>query len=109
MVFGPGQSVNRTSLGDSPQTRSVDSSSGNNLAPSVGFMEAMGVAPERNGLMCSGLSAETTDTIINSIAPSKTRLRFQMEALYSVVYTTCSGPSSLPHWFSTRVSSESFF
>ncbi len=46
VVFGPGQSVNRASLGDSPQTRSLDSSSGHALAPSVGFMEAMGVAPE---------------------------------------------------------------
>ncbi len=67
---GPGQSVRRPSLGESSQTRSVDSSSGHDFAPLAGIMEAMGVAPERNGLMCSGLSAETTNTIINSRAPS---------------------------------------
>ncbi len=32
------------------------------------------MAPERNALMCSGLSAETTDTIINYRAPSTRRL-----------------------------------
>ncbi len=35
---------------------------------------AMGVAPERNSLMCSGLSAETTENIINSGAPTTRRL-----------------------------------
>ncbi len=74
VVFGPDQSVGRPSLGDSSQTPSVDSSLGHDLAPSDRFMEAMGVAPEQNGLMCSGLSAETTVTIINSRAPSTRRL-----------------------------------
>ncbi len=45
VVFRPGQSVNRAFLGDFPKTRSVNSSSGHDLAPSGGFMEAMGVAP----------------------------------------------------------------
>ncbi len=72
VVFIHGQSVGRPSFGDSPQTRSVDS--GHDLAPSTRLMEAMGVATERDMLMCPGISAETSDTIINSKAPSTRRL-----------------------------------
>ncbi len=45
-----------------------------NFTSSAGFMEAMGVAPEWNALMCSGLSTETTNTIINSRAHPTRRL-----------------------------------
>ncbi len=40
------------------------------LVPSTGLMEAMGVATERGMLMRPGISAETSNTIINSRAPS---------------------------------------
>ncbi len=70
MVLGIGQSVSWPSVGGSPQTRPTDSVLGHNLASPSGFMEIMGVAPERRALMCSGLSAEITDTILNSRALS---------------------------------------
>ncbi len=41
------------------------------------------MAPERNALMCSGLSAKTTDTIVNSRAPSTRCFCFQVETLVS--------------------------
>ncbi len=44
------------------------------IASSSGFMEVMGVAPEWSVLMCSGLSAEITNTILNSRAPSTRHL-----------------------------------
>ncbi len=46
MVFRPGQSASRPSLGGSPQTRSVDASSGHDLVSSARFMEVVGMAPE---------------------------------------------------------------
>ncbi|XP_042583419.1 uncharacterized protein LOC109076134 [Cyprinus carpio] len=52
------------------ETRSIHTGSGHDLASSTGIMEVMGVAPEQSTLMCSGLSAEITNTIINSRAPS---------------------------------------
>ncbi|KAI2660324.1 hypothetical protein H4Q32_007859 [Labeo rohita] len=70
----PGQSASRPSLGGSSQTRSADSSPWHDLASSTGIMEVVGVAPERSALMRSCLSAEITDTIINSRAPSTRRL-----------------------------------
>ncbi len=91
---------------DTPQTRSVDSSLGHDLAPLAGFMEAMGVAPERNGLTCSGLLAETTDTIINSRARSTRCLyafkswKYSQSVCSCHIYGKCthrrcfSGPSS---------------
>ncbi len=80
MVLDPGQFVDRPSLGGSPQTRSVDTSSGHDLASSAGIMEVMGVAPEKNALMCSGLSAETTDTIIKGI------VHFEIKIWYLSAY-----------------------
>lgn len=46
--FSPGQSVGQPSLGDFPQTRSVDTSSWHDLAYWTRFMEAMCLASERN-------------------------------------------------------------
>ncbi len=80
MVLDPGQFVDRPSLGGSPQTRSVDTSSGHDLASSAGIMEVMGVAPEKNALMCSGLSAEATDTIIKGI------VHFEIKIWYLSAY-----------------------
>ncbi len=60
-------------------------------------MEAMGVAPERNALMCSGLSAETTDTIINSRAPSTRRLyAFKLGLFASWCRQRCLEPIHFP-------------
>ncbi|KAL0151522.1 hypothetical protein M9458_053174 [Cirrhinus mrigala] len=66
VILGPGQSASRPSLGGSSQTRSADSSPWHDLASLTGIMEVVDVTPERSALMCSGLSVEITDTIINS-------------------------------------------
>ncbi len=42
--------------------------------PCPDLLENKGVAPEQSTLMCSGLSAEITNTILNSRAPSMRRL-----------------------------------
>ncbi|KAL0149377.1 hypothetical protein M9458_055415, partial [Cirrhinus mrigala] len=74
VILGPGQSASRPSLGGSSPTQSADSSPWHDLASLTGIMEVVGVAPEQSALMCSGLSVEITDTIINSQAPSTRRL-----------------------------------
>ncbi len=72
VVCGTDQSVSGLSVGDSPQTGHAVASTENYLAPR--FMETVGVASERRELICPGLSAEATETIINSKAVSTRRL-----------------------------------
>ncbi len=74
MVCGTDQSVSGLSLRDSPQTGHADASTGNDLAPTARFMETVGMASERSELICPGLSAEATETIINSRVVSKRHL-----------------------------------
>ncbi len=74
MVCGTDRSVSGLSVGDSPQTGHAVASTGNDLAPTARFMETVGVASERNELICPGLSAEATETIINSRAVSTRHL-----------------------------------
>ncbi len=70
VVCGTDQSVSGLSVGDPPQTGHAVASTGNDLAPTARFMEIMGMASERSELICPGLSAEVTETIINSRAVS---------------------------------------
>lgn len=57
-------------MGDSPQTRPVVPGPGQDLASSSGFVGSVCVASEQGLLMCSSLSAEITNTILSSRAPS---------------------------------------
>ncbi len=74
VVCGTDRSVSGLSVGDSPQTGHAVASTGNDLAPTARLMEIVGVASERNELICPGLSAEATETIINSGVVSTRRL-----------------------------------
>ncbi len=53
------------------------------------------MTPERNALMCSGLSAETTDTIINSRTPS-TRCLYALKWKFYILVVTVLDPVHCP-------------
>ncbi len=61
-------------MGDSHQEGSPLTSSGHDLSPLLGVMEALGVAPEGAQLIASGLSIEVAETILQSRAPSIRKL-----------------------------------
>ncbi len=74
VVCGTDQSFSGLSMGDSPQTRHAFARTGNDLASTARFMEAVGMTSERSQLICPGLSAEPAKTIINSRAVSTRHL-----------------------------------
>ena len=74
VVCGTGQSNSGLSMGDSPQTGLTIASTRDDLAPKARSVETVGVASERSELICPGLSAETSETIMNSRAASTRRL-----------------------------------
>ncbi len=74
VVCGTDRSVSGLSMGDSPQTGHAVASTGNDLAPTARLMETVGLASERNYLICPSLSVEAAETIINSRAVSTRRL-----------------------------------
>ncbi len=61
-------------MGDSRQEGSPLTGSGHDLSPLLGFVEAVGEAPEGAQLIASGLSTEVAETILQSRAPSMRKL-----------------------------------
>ncbi len=70
MVLGPDFPPRRLSFGGSHQEGSPLTSRGCHSAPPPGVMENVGVAPEGEQLIASGLPAEVVETILQSRAPS---------------------------------------
>ncbi len=74
MVLGPNFPSRRLSMGDSRQERSPLTGGGHHLSPPPGVEEAVGVAPEGAQLVASGLSTEVVETILQTRAPSMSKL-----------------------------------
>ncbi len=91
MVLGHDFSPQRLSLGDSCQEGSLLTGRGHPCAPPPGVVEAVGVAPEGAQLIASSLSTEVVETILQSRAPSTSKLY----ALKWRLLTSCCGDHQL--------------
>ncbi len=91
MVIGPDLSPRRLSMGDSRQEGSALTGGGHDPSSPPGVIEAVDVAPEGAQLMASGLSTEVVETILQSRAPSATKLY----ALKCKLFTSWCGDRQL--------------